>query len=228
MDSTALQKRNIARPILCSYRNVPTMYSLCDFTDDNPLWASFSRGIFSPGSPRAYSCYTSPMRRPKAGFCSQNELCVQGPPQAWALREPWTVRQNTLSGGDHSRRWPRAYCVSHSNFVKVAFDGLEQIDDWARAQASVMQSSKAQTVAAVLTNPSGVWAVRAPSLEMVAQSSDTAYGVRMWRTLSGGLSRCKECSHVEIQSVPAGTQRIIIEAALTPESAGGRLYLASF
>ena len=241
--SSLLHKRTLPRPIFCDYEMpyssvhpvppgtadlfdlfVPTIYSECDRRANNlKTWEC-----------KAYE------RESQFGSCNENEICIDGP-QAHVgnhLPRPLTEFQELVVQQYSYRPFPRAYCVSHENFLELATSELEKIETWhARILKTAAKTgafatnegwgTTTTTVAAVLTDASSQRGLSAQSLEISAQTFDVLYNVETWRTLPGAQDRCTGCSTVEINALPAAAERIDIRAVLSPGSLGGKLYLAS-
>ena len=194
----AVQKRVASRKIESCSKGGRAWYSECDYSK----------------SAQAYNvtCWENQGdgADSESGACRTNEICVDG-----------IEDHPGLSAAQY------AWCVSKENFVD--FTGL--ISKKAREQrfnaAFRPVKGKKYSVKTVSTAAEGTSVLKASSLSIQAQINRPMYGVDIWETLPGGSNDCCDCASVGIQPLPAGTQRIHIDAVLGESQSAGQIYLTS-
>ena len=80
---------------------------------------------------------------------------------------------------------------------------------------------------AILSAPDLHTSVKASSFRIRAQRSQNVHGHVDWQTLPGGLSQCTDCSSLEINPVPDGTQSIALDIVMAAGVKAGTLLLGS-
>ena len=75
-----------------------------------------------------------------------------------------------------------------------------------------------------LGNSSGIFA---QSLDINAQTAETAFNTPIWHTLVNGSRECENCSSVGLSPSPRGAKRIKVDVVLPPNIKVALLWLAS-
>ncbi|KAL8768691.1 MAG: hypothetical protein Q9209_005109 [Squamulea sp. 1 TL-2023] len=149
--------------------------------------------------------------------CAETEICVRGVPKP----------NPPLPNGQLVPPSPIAYCVRTDYFIRI---GISRATHkaipgtiWDRYKAP---EGKTMAMEAVLTGQNISESIFATSFRVSAQTSDTSYNVRTWRSQVGGTAACTDCAQISIARVPAKTQRIVVDIVLDAAAEGGWLFLS--
>ena len=193
-------KRDVSRPILeCTgaYRGWIPGTSLCTGPQ------TYSTVCHHPTTqPRVFAGFSR-------GRCEANELCIDG---AW----------DRSAGRDR-----RAYCVSKTNFVKIAQNALNT----ERVHIPPPESSTGTVhhviSEAVLTASDGECPLMAKSLTIEALGYDNHNRLPSYKPLTNGTMQCLHCGRVGIDRVPGNASLIRAQVVLEAAGAAGLLFLAT-
>ena len=142
--------------------------------------------------------------------CADNEICVDG------------IR---AKAGFATQEVYMAYCVNTENFIRIIQD---HTTTWSAAESvEVNTNSNDYAIEAVMTGLDHKTSVFAEFLNIQSQVYDTSKNYATWRSLPNGNDNCHNCASVQIQPIPAGTQRIRVDVVLNTVKAAGLLYLAT-
>ena len=84
------------------------------------------------------------------------------------------------------------------------------------------------SIEAIVTSPDTRSLINAQSIQIEAQTSEISGGSEVWRTVATGREQCNDCSNLELQTVPEGTQRLQVSIDGIPfQEKNSQLYLAS-
>ncbi|MCJ1375112.1 hypothetical protein MMC20_006346 [Loxospora ochrophaea] len=215
LSTTQHQKRVVSRPINSCPDNNAFAESRCVSSGVRTYVVSCRRtkyatvrGVRRPSGTEKYS---------RQGSCEDTEICI--------LKQ-WT---ETYYPGYFDYNF-LAYCVSIENFLRLAelvTGSLAQQLNFAEAELPQGQGNNG-AVQAVLAGPDGNTSLVASQLTISAQTKKEMYNLDMWGTMANGYQQCTQCSSIGLDQIPAGTQRIAVNARLSDldSGTGGIMYLA--
>ena len=153
-------------------------------------------------------------RRITWGECGSHEICVDG-----------RVFSKPQDGGLMEFA---AWCVSQANSIRIYVDAATGQTVPSQVKMGYHPNLAASySTQAILTDLNGRQMAVAADLGIQAQASRQIGNVPSWGTLLNGVDQCTNCSAVGLMAVPAGTQRITVQARLMPGSESALLFLAS-
>ena len=114
--------------------------------------------------------------------------------------------------------------------VDFARLGISSSDGGGGGASDASSYSSAYSVEAVMTGTSTQRSIFAASLQMQAQKSTLVHGAPLWTMLDEGLNRCGTCAGVGLSIVPNGTQRLLLDTALSDgvNGIGGNIWLTAW
>ena len=117
-----------------------------------------------------------------------------------------------------------AWCVGQDSFVKIAIGPRQTVPSTVKANYNAVKGIS-YSVEILLTSLDSEKVMEARNLDIEALTFETYRNIQSWRTLSTGLSQCKDCASVGIKSVPERANKIEAHVELKEDTERAVLYL---